>query len=878
MARILGIVVGASLIAAGAFAVQNSKEIPPYKNPKLSVDQRVEDLLKRMTLEEKLNQIRCDIREDIWVKALKTTGFGEVYDILRPLTSKEAAKRANEVYRMSLESRLGIPITIHDESCHGLISNGATSFPQAIGLAAMWDPTMMSKVARAISEETRARGVRHVLAPVINVIRDARWGRVEETYGEDPLLTSRMGVAYVKAFETNGVMTTPKHYIINAWDGGRDSHSVQISERALREIYLPPFKAVIQEGGARSIMPSYNSVNGRAASASHWLLTEILRGELGFKGFAASDYGAVSGVLWAHRNAADDEDCAAQCINAGMDMEWPNVEVWGKGLDDAVKHGKVSMKTIDQSVRRVLRAKFEIGLFENAMVDEQQVDNIVQSPAHRQIAVEAAQKAMVLLRNEKATLPLSKDLKSIALIGPSAAKGMPLGGYSGWNQPTVSVLDGIKAKVGPNVNVEWVKGAELGSTGSMPPIPSWYMRTPDGQEGLKGEYFANETLSGTPALVRVDKGIAFDWVDDSPDAKLPANGFSIRWTGTLIAPTTGDYAITVTADDGVRLYIDGKKVVDDWTEHAAKASKVVVHLETGKPIPVKIEYFEKEGQASMELGWGNAAANDSQIEQAVELAKKSDVAIVVAGIREGEGQDRAFLDLPGNQEALINAVAATGKPVVVVLIAGAPVTMRNWVDNVGAILDAWYPGQEGGTAIADVLFGDVNPGGKLPMTFPLSVSQCPTYYNLEPSGRGYDYVDLTGKPQFAFGHGLSYTTFQYSNLRVTPNRIGNRDNVTVSFDVENTGKVVGDEVPQLYIHDLVASITRPLKELRDFVRITLKPGEKKTITFTLKPEQLSFLDANMKPVVEPGKFDVMVGSSSEDIRLKGSFEVQKGKR
>jgi beta-glucosidase len=871
VAPILGIIV-AALLAPGAIAA-GKQTVPPYKNPKLPVEKRVEDLLKRMTLEEKLNQIRCDIRENVWATALKTTGFGETYDILRPLTTLEAAKRANEVYEMSKQSRLGIPITIHDEALHGLISNGGTSFPQAIGLAATWDPATMSKVARAISEETRARGVRHILSPVINVIRDARWGRTEETYGEDTLINSRMGVAFVREFEKNGVATTPKHYIVNAWDGGRDSHSVEISERALREIYLPPFAAVIKEGGARSIMPSYNSVNGRAASASRWLLTDILRGELGFTGFTASDYGSVAGVMWAHRNAATEEDCAAECINAGMDMEWPDVYIWGKGLEAAVKNGKVSIKTIDQAVRRVLRVKFEIGLFENAPVDVAAAEKIVQSAAHRQVALDAARKALVLLRNQNSTLPFSKDVKSIAVIGARAKDGMPLGGYSGWNQPTVSVYDGIKAKVGPGVTVAWAKGSDLGGGGSLPPIPAWSMKSPEGQEGLQGEYFANDNLSGAPALVRVDKQVAFDWVDDSPDAKVPANNFSVRWTGMLTPPATGDFAIAVTSDDGVRLFIDGKKVIDDWTEHAASTNRVTVHLVAGKPVPIKLEYFDRSGQASVTLGWGNADAKDSLIDEAVELANKSDVAVVVGAIREGEGQDRAFLDLPGNQEALINAIAATGKPVVVVIIAGAPVTMSKWIDNVGAVLDAWYPGQEGGTAIADALFGDVNPGGKLPMTFPLSVGQCPTYYNMEPSGRGYDYNDLTGKPLFPFGHGLSYTTFKYSNLKVTPAKPGVKDNVTVTFEVENTGSVAGDEVPQLYIHDLVASIVRPLKELRDFTRVTLKAGEKKTITFTLTPSQLAFLDAKMKPVVEPGKFDVMIGSSSEDIRLNGSFEV-----
>jgi beta-glucosidase len=417
----------------------------------------------------------------------------------------------------------------------------------------------------------------------------------------------------------------------------------------------------------------------------------------------------------------------------------------------------------------------------------------------------------------------------------------------------------------------------MGSSSALPPIPSSALKTPDGEEGLKGEYFANEEFKGEPVLVRVDKQVDFDWGDNAPDPKVPQVHFSVRWTGTLTAPRTGDYAISITSDDGSRLFLDDKPVIDDWGVHAAQTQRSVVHLEAGKPVAVRMEFFQREGESSASLGWGDASTRDAEIDQAVALASRSDAAVVVVGIREGEGQDRAFLDLPGNQEALINAVAATGKPTVVVLIAGAPVTMSKWIDNVGAILDAWYPGQEGGTAIADVLFGDANPAGRLPITFPLSVGQCPTYYNLEPSGRGYDYVDLTGRPLFAFGYGLSYTTFKYADLKVTPNKIGTKQNVSVSFTVENTGQVAGDEVPQLYIHDLVASVTRPLKELRDFARITLAPGEKKTVTFTLTPAQLSFLDERMKPVVEPSKFDVMIGASSDDIRLNGSFEVVKGK-
>ena len=852
-----------NLIPAVALLAGTHQGLPLYKDATAPIESRVEDLLKRMTLTEKLNQLRCD--GQLWDKAIDSVGFGETLDILRPLTNLDAANRTNEIMKRSAKSRLGIPMVIHDEALHGLIGNGTTSFPQSIGMAATWDPRMVSQVTTAIAEEARARGVRHVLSPVINVVRDARWGRVEETYGEDPLVSSRMGVAFVKAFESHGVATTPKHYIDNSGDGGRDSHSINISERQLREVYLPPFEAVVKEGGASTIMSAYNSLNGRACTANKWLLTDILRKEYGFKGWVASDYGAVAGILEAHRNTANAKETAAAAINAGMESEWPGVYIWGKGLDDAVHEGLIAPKTLDEAVRRVLRIKFKTGMFEDPYADPQHVDQIVQSASHRQIALDAAREAMTLLKNDNQVLPLKKDLKSIAVIGPEAKDSIQLGGYSGFNIPTVSVLDGIKAKVGSGVDVQWAKGSDFGTAKGMPAIPV------KGFLDLKGEYFDNQNLTGTPTFERKESQIDFTWSNNTPGKGLGKDHFSVRWTGKLVAPTTGDYTITMTSDDGARLYINGTKVVDDWNVHASKVDEVKFHLEAGVAVPFTMEYYQEGGDAVAKLGWGLGGQSSPEIAEAVELAKKSDVAIIVAGIIEGEGQDRAFLDLPGTQEELIKSVAATGKPVVVVLIAGSPVTMQHWIGQVPAILDAWYPGQEGGTAIAEALFGDVNPSGKLPMTFPMSIGQCPTYYNLEPSGRGYDYVDLTGRPQFPFGFGLSYTTFEYRNLKLSSQSVTNNQAVTVSFEVVNTGKVAGDEIPQLYLHQSVASIVRSMKQLQDFTRIHLEPGQSKLVTFTLKPDQMAIWNASMKRVIEPGTFEVMVGSSSDDLPLQSKF-------
>jgi beta-glucosidase len=846
-----------------------------YKDSTLSVDARVTDLLGRMTLDEKLAQLRCDGSEEVWGPALDTTGFGQISPILRGLSSRDAADTANRIQQRARSARLGIPVIIHDEALHGLIAEGTTSFPQAIGLAATWNPDLMSRVATAIAKETKARGVRQVLSPVINVVRDARWGRVEETYGEDPLLNTVMGVAFIKAFETNGVITTPKHYVANVWDGGRDSHSVQISERSLREVYMPPFKAAFQEAGARSVMSAYNSLNGTPCTSNRWLLSDVLRGEWGFRGFVVSDYGSVAGILHAHHTAANPKETAAQALNAGLEIEYPGVYIYGEPLKQAVEEGLVTMNVLDEAVKRVLRCKFEIGLFDDPFVSPDEAEAVVDCAEHRDLALEAAQQAIVLLKDIGNTLPLNEGVQTIAVIGAAADGPMPLGGYSGTPAHTVSVVEGIAAKIGAE-RVVYAKGCDIGQTAALPAIPASALIPAGGREGehgLRGEYYASRELTGEPVLIRIDENVDFDWGQGSPHALIPSDNFSVRWSGFLVADETGDYEISVTSDDGARLILDGKVITEYWGERSAATDLATVHLEAGKRVPMTLEYYEAGGFASVSLGWRKAGGVDTDIEEAVAAARGAGAAIVVARIQEGEGRDRAYLDLPGKQEELIQAVAATGTPTVVVLIAGAPVTMLDWVDKVGAIVDAWYPGQEGGTAIADVLFGDYNPAGRLPITFPRTVGQVPLYYNLEPSGRGYDYVDSSGSPLFAFGHGLSYTEFAYSNLVIEPEKGSPDTEFTVSFDVENVGGRSGDEVAQLYIRDVVSSLVRPLKELKGFQRVTLQPGEKRTLRFTLGPGELSFLDAKLKPVVEPGEFEVYIGASSDDIPLRGSLEV-----
>lgn len=851
-----------------------AQELPPYKNPQLPIEKRVEDLLSRMTLEEKVAQLQCYVRPDALSKIGKE-GIGGLGCILRPYPAKEAAQRLNEIQsHMVNKTRLGIPVIMHDEALHGLLGNKATSFPQSIALASTWDPDLVYRVAKAIATEVKSRGIRQVLSPTINIARDVRWGRTEETYGEDPYLTSRMAVAFCKAFEEMGVVTTPKHYAANIGDGGRDSNPVHFSERLMREIYLPAFEACIREAGARSIMSAYNSYDGTPCSSNKWLLTDLLRKEWGFQGFVVSDYGAVSGIMYMHHTAGTEKETAAQALNAGLDVELPNVEMYGQALLDAVKEGLVSEETLNEAVRRVLRVKFQLGLFENPFADPEEADRVNDSPEHRALAREAAQKAIVLLKNEGDLLPLSKSIKSIAVIGP-LANTVRLGGYSGWGMKTVSLLEGIQNAV-PNAKVYSAVGVPALEAMGYPPIPSEYLFTPDGKEnGLLAEYYNNAKLEGEPTLVRIDKNIEFNWGDGSPDPKLKPDRFSVRWTGKLKAPVSGSYRLIAVTDDGVRIFINGKKVAESWLDRAPSPDFVPIRFEKDKLYDLKIEYYENSVGASAFLCWDiNKKDMEKPLQEAMDIVKQAEVAMVAVGIHEGEGRDRADIALPPGEEKLILNTAATGKPTVVVLFGGSAIDMRNWIDKVDAVVEAWYLGEETGNALADVLFGDVNPGGKLPITFPQSSAQCPLYYNTKPTGRGYDYVDMSGRPLFPFGYGLSYTTFEYANLRLSQNTIRVGETVKVSVDVKNTGSRAGDEVVQLYIHDVVGSVSRPLKELKGFKRISLAPNETKTVTFQLTPEHLSMYNKEMKKVVEPGEFEILVGSSSADIRLKTVLTVK----
>lgn len=861
---------------------------PAYKNPKLSVEERVKDLLSRMTPEEKFWQLfmipgdldnadSAQYKNGIFGFQVSAASKGDAGGQMLNYNTNEngliLARKINGIQKYFVEhTRLGIPIIAFDEALHGLVRDGATSFPQAIALAATWDTSLMHTVATAIAEETKARGIRDILTPVVNIASDVRWGRTEETYGEDPFLTSEMGVAFVSAFEKMGIVTTPKHFVANVGDGGRDSYPIHYNERLLDEIYLAPFKACIERGGSRSVMSAYNSVDGTSASSNNWLLTEKLKNEWSFSGFVISDANAVGGDVVLHYTAKDYADAGKNAISGGLDVIFQTEYKHHQLFIPPFLNGEIDQKRIDDAVSRVLKAKFELGLFEQPYVSEDPVKQLMIDKSHKAIAKKAAVESIVLLKNEKQTLPLNKNIKTIAVIGEEATAAR-LGGYSGNGNDKVNILEGIKKKAA-TTKVLYADGAGIRSDDWVV-VPSQNLHN-NNEEGLHAEYFNNINLSGTATVTRTDKQINFLWTLFPPDPKLDLDFYSARWTGKITSPKTGNFKIGLDGNDGFRLYINNKLIIDNWKKQTYSTILKDFYFEKDKQYDIRIEFFEPNGNAHFKLIWNVDVANNwkQKIQQAVTTAQQADVAIITVGIHEGEFQDRAMLSLPGHQEELIKSVAATGKPVVVLLVGGSAITMKNWIDKVNSIVDVWYPGEEGGHAVADILFGDENPAGRLPITFPLDESQLPLVYNHKPTGRGDDYYNLSGLPLFPFGYGLSYTTFEYSNIQLHENNINHKNSVVVSCTIKNTGNKSGDEVVQLYIRDLLASVSRPVMELKGFQHIHLDTGESKEISFTITPEMLSMLDKDLKTVIEPGDFRIMIGASSRDLRLKQTLTVK----
>ena len=854
----------------------------PYRDARLPIESRVRDLLARMTLDEKFWQLFM-IPGDLDDPANDFTNgiFGLQIGAAKTdagNAARDHAERINAIQRFFVErTRLGIPIIPFDEALHGLVREGATVFPQAIALAATWDTSLVASVAAAIAREAGSRGVRQVLSPVVNIARDARWGRVEETYGEDPLLSSAMGRAFVGAFEHAGIVATPKHFVANVGDGGRDSYPIEYSQRLLEEVFFPPFKSAVQQAHARSVMSAYNSVDGSPATQNRALLTDKLKREWGFGGFVISDAAATGGATVLHHTETSTATAAKDALDAGLDVIFQSSFAQHRPYLDAFRSGMIADSVIDGAVTRVLRAKFELGLFERPYVNADSAAFWNGNVTHRAIAHDAARQSFVLLKNERGALPLSRALKSLAVLGADAAEAR-LGGYSGPGDHAVSILDGIRGTLAPSTQVRYASGPGR-STREYTVVPSEQLSSvQDGRttRGLRAEYFDNNRLEGKARITRTDPSVDFGWTLNSPGRGIPFDWYSVRWTGTILVPPGGVTRLGVEGNDGYRLYVDGQLLVDNWTKRSYGTRLVDVALKAGSSHEIRLEYFESTGNARVRLVWNGGGRDDwrKKIDSAVALARGSEAILVVAGIEEGEFRDRAFLKLPGHQEELIEDVAATGKPVVVVLVGGSAITMSRWIDRVAAVLDVWYPGQEGGRAVAAVLFGDYSPGGRLPISFPMSEGQLPLYYNHKPTGRGDDYLDLTGQPLFPFGFGLSYTTFTYSDLVITPPVLDRNRSAVIRCRVTNDGRVGGTEVVQLYIRDVLASVARPVIELKGFHRIELGPGEEEEVVFELGPDQLQILDRNLRTVVEPGVFRVMIGSSSRDIRLRGELTVR----
>ncbi len=863
----------------------------PYRDTAQPVEARVRDLLGRMTRVEKFRQLFMAPGSAGELDSLDlTTGlFGLQLRVPAGVPSAQAARaHAQQLQatraRMTAASRLGIPPLFFEEALHGVMDAGATVFPQAIGLAATFDTALVHRVHAAAAREARSRGLRMALSPVVNLANDVRWGRTEETFGEDPWLSAAMGRAHVRAFEGAGLVATPKHFVANVGEGGRDSWPIDISARALEERFFPPFRSAFEDAGARSVMTAYNSVDGDPATQSRMLLQTTLRDRWRFGGFVISDASATSGSTVLHRTERNTAEAFAHALSSGLDV------VFQGGLRDirpyerAVVDGLIPDSLLDRAATRVLRAKFELGLFDEPAFSPESAAKINGSAEHLALAREAARASLVLLRNAPkragaaSTLPLSSTVKRIALIGVDA-DSVRLGGYSGTGLSPVSIRKAISARAGVSVRYAAGPGRDADSMRTVPAEALSHATTAasaNATAGLSAEYWDNPDFTGAPAVRRIDPNIAFTWTLSSPARGLPYDWYAARWTGNIEIPAGGVRALGIDGHDGVRIWVDNRLVLDRWETRSAGRWVAPVSLAEGRHA-LRVEFHERRGNTHFSLLWDAGVKRDAQsrIAEAVAAARASEVAVVVVGVEEGEFRDRSLLSLPGRQNDLVRAVAATGVPTVVVIVGGSAVTMP-WLDDVGAVLMAWYPGEQGGHAVADVLFGDANPSGRLPITFAQREGQLPLSYDHKPTGRGDDYLDGSGEPLFPFGFGLSYTTFAWDSLTVTlpDDRAGADVRVQITARIRNTGARAGSEVVQLYLRDEVTSVAQPLIALRGVARVALEPGASTRVNFTLGARELALLDRDMQWRVEPGRFRVMLGASSRDIRLRDVFTLR----
>lgn len=848
-----------ALVCSCQTTEKKSLENAIYKNSEYSIDVRVDDLLGRMSLDEKIAQLNGGT-QPVKKGELGVGTFGFMNMVLSPA---DAAKAYNQLQKAQIENtRLGIPATRSGEGLFAYMGNGSTSFPQPIALAASFDPATVSQMSEILAKEMKSRGIRRVLAPVVNLTRDPRWGRTNETYGEDPYLSGVMGAAYVKPMEEAQMSTMMKHFVANMGYDGQFTGPVHFDERILREKYFPAFKACA-DAGASSVMMAYNTLNGIPCATHKWLITDVLKNEWRFQGFVSTDGGSAQLIFDEQGIYKTPEELAIALMNAGCDKSSPP-DFFQEPLKNAIKQGKVSKNRLNDAIRRILKQKFENGLFDNPYAIPEMAQELNNAPEHRAASLEIAKKTLVLLKNENNTLPFNKNVKNVAVVGP-LGDWLMVGHYGGYGRHEVTVLEGVK-KLLPKASVQFEKGVEM-KYFAYPAIDEKYL------EGkIKAEYFSNPRLEGNPEFIRQENKIEYDWGAKAPKG-LPDDNFSVRWTGKFKSPVTGKVIIGATMDDGVKVWLNNQLIIDKWEGGSRRLTEAQVELEKNKIYEFKMEYYDGLFAAFAQLGWN--VDIEKNIPKATEIAKNSDVIIAVMGMYENENWDRADLDLASEQEKLITELAKLNKPMVVVLQSGGVITMHDWIDKVDAVMVSWYPGCEGGKAIAQAIFGDYNPGGKLPLTFPKITGQVALNYNRLPKGKSkIKFIGEFNEPLFCFGHGLSYTTFAFKNLQISPKRISKTDSVDILVDVTNTGRILGEEVVQLYIHDVFASVAQPVKKLIGFKRVELNPNETKTVTFKITPENLKIWDINMKHVVEPGKFEIMVGNSSENIRLQDTLIVK----
>ncbi|MEP6493472.1 MAG: glycoside hydrolase family 3 C-terminal domain-containing protein [bacterium] len=864
-------------VVVGARAVFAQQPVLPYQNQSLSFEARTKDLVGRMTLEEKVLQMK-DVAPAI--------------------------------------PRLGVPeYNWWNEALHGVARSGlATVFPQAIGMAATWDDRLMFRVATVISDEARAKHEEYLRtnnrqryqgltfwSPNINLFRDPRWGRGQETYGEDPFLTGQLAVQFIRGLQGDDpkyfkTVATVKHFAVHSGpEPERHSFDAVVSERDLRESYLPHFERGIREGKAYSLMCAYNRIDGKPACGSDMLLKDILRGEWKFPGYIVSDCGAIDDMYLRHKVVATAPEAAALGVRTGTDLDCGRVY---PNLVDAVKQQLITEKQIDTSVMRLFLARFKLGMFDAPeRVKWARIPiTVLDQPAHRRLALDAARKSIVLLKNTGGMLPLKKNLGTIAVIGPNSdQKTMLLGNYNGLPADPITPLRGIREAVPAGTRVLYARGADLADgfpvLDVMPPTA---VRTADGKPGFNVDYFSSRTMQGAPLFRAIDSTIDANWRDRAPRTDMNVDDFGVRWTAAFHPPQTGLYRLGLFGTVKFQMYLDDSVIVrsvypthDGEFPDARLAQSAPIQLDAGKIYRLRVEGQESYGEAALQLVW--SSPHETLTAEAVKAAEQADAVVMFLGLTarlEGEempvqiegfrGGDRTSIDLPAPQQALLERIIAVGKPTVLVLLNGSALAV-NWAqEHVPAIVDAWYPGQAAGTAIADVLFGDYNPGGRLPVTFYKSVSDLPPFDDYKMAGHTYRF--FMGTPLYPFGYGLSYTTFAYKNLRTNTDRLSPTGKVTVQVDVTNSGKTDGDEVVQLYVQHLGSKVDRPREDLRGYQRVALKAGQTKTVEFSLAASSLAYWNPDThKWVVEAEPVQLNVGASSADVRLNKTITVTSGR-